>query len=379
MSLRLQKSVLRKHRSSKPSSKRFTILLVDDEPENLDSLSLVLDKDYNLLFAADGVEALKVIEEQENPQSIHMILSDQRMPNMTGAALFKRTCEILPAAVRIILTGYTDMQAAMDAINDGHVYKFLTKPIDPVDLRQCVREGLELHEDADSGQDLAQLKKRVADAEQSLTTYKKFVPQQLSDKVFRDGQVRPGQFEADSAAVLVADLRSFNSAAAQIAPEEFLAQLNEYYSVLGQPISDQQGFVQGYNGDALVALFNTSRDNESRWAEQAVHAALGIQAAMKEFNTGGPEVRVSIGIHSGPIMFGTVGLETHMDIAIMGETIATAALLERQNEPLGTSVIVSETVKNLLVNDGPQGNLTFHAMTPQMSLSEAIFAVTSPD
>ena len=126
--------------------KKYTILLVDDEEANLRSLTRVLDNEYNVVAAGNGKEALELVQNDEHPERINLIISDQRMPNLTGVEFLRETISIIPTTIRMILTGFTDIDAIIGAINDGQIYKFITKPIEPQELLVNVRRGLEAHE-----------------------------------------------------------------------------------------------------------------------------------------------------------------------------------------------------------------------------------------
>lgn len=126
--------------------KKHTVLLVDDELGNLRFLQGLLEVDYNILLANDGQEALELINKHPNPEKINLIITDQRMPRMTGIELLKEIINITPNSLRIILTGFSDIDAIIDAINEGKVYKFLTKPIEPKDLEITVKRALEAYE-----------------------------------------------------------------------------------------------------------------------------------------------------------------------------------------------------------------------------------------
>ncbi len=119
-----------------------TILVVDDEKDILDSIERQFRKSYKILKASSGYDALKVLQ----TEPIHLILSDQRMPEMTGVQVFERAQKIQPDAIRILLTGYTDVESIIAAINSGHIYRYITKPWDPGDLEIVVRKALETYD-----------------------------------------------------------------------------------------------------------------------------------------------------------------------------------------------------------------------------------------
>ncbi|MBT9313277.1 response regulator [Leptothoe kymatousa] len=118
------------------------VLVVDDEPNNLDLLYRTFYKEFRLLRAESAQEAL--VELAKNPDTA-VIISDQRMPSMSGTDLLKKVAEEYPNTVRIILTGYTDVEDLVDAINAGQVFKYLTKPWEEEELRDVVHQAVSTH------------------------------------------------------------------------------------------------------------------------------------------------------------------------------------------------------------------------------------------
>ncbi|MBX3016691.1 MAG: hybrid sensor histidine kinase/response regulator [Bdellovibrionaceae bacterium] len=118
-----------------------TILCVDDEIDNLDALERIFRAKYRVLRAASGPEALKLLD--QNQGLVSVIITDQRMPEMTGVEFLQKALEKSPGSVRILLTGYTDMDSVVSAINNGQIYRYLNKPWDPVDLMHTVDKAVE--------------------------------------------------------------------------------------------------------------------------------------------------------------------------------------------------------------------------------------------
>ncbi len=121
---------------------RHTILVVDDEPDLVQSVQGLLRREYDVLGATNGSDALGLMREHE----VHIILSDQRMPGMSGVELLRRAREEHPEAVRLLFTGYADVRAVIDAINEGHVYRYVTKPWEPGELEGVLRQAAEQYE-----------------------------------------------------------------------------------------------------------------------------------------------------------------------------------------------------------------------------------------
>lgn len=118
------------------------VLVVDDEIANLQKLQRTLIDRYSVLAASSGSEGLDKVR---SDGSIAVIIADQRMPDMAGTEFLRQTLELLPDAVRIILTGFTDVDVLMEAINTCKVFRYIVKPWDPPDLLMTIERGLEAH------------------------------------------------------------------------------------------------------------------------------------------------------------------------------------------------------------------------------------------
>jgi len=119
-----------------------SILCVDDEPRVVDGLALHLRRDYQVLTANGGHSALQMLKEKGAPA---VIVSDMRMPGMDGAALLKHVKHLYPETTRILLTGETGRDAAIAAVNEGQIFRFLTKPCPPDHLRSAIDAGVTHH------------------------------------------------------------------------------------------------------------------------------------------------------------------------------------------------------------------------------------------
>lgn len=117
--------------------KKHTLLVIDDEIDVCDSVHDLLRRDYRVLKARSAEEGLKVMQEDE----VHIIMTDQRMPKVSGVELLTSVFRGQPRAVRMLFTGYADLESIIQAINQGHIFKFLKKPWQPEELEAAVREA----------------------------------------------------------------------------------------------------------------------------------------------------------------------------------------------------------------------------------------------
>ena len=118
----------------------INVLYVDDEPHNLSSFKASFRRTFQIFTAESAEEGRKILSEKD----IHIILCDQRMPKVTGIEFFESILEIYPGPIRILITGYTDVNAVIDAINRGQVYKYLTKPWNENDIKNCIEKAYEV-------------------------------------------------------------------------------------------------------------------------------------------------------------------------------------------------------------------------------------------
>ena len=117
----------------------FTVLFVDDETSILRSIKRIFHRtNINMLFATSGQEALELFAEND----IAMIVSDMKMPNMTGADLLAKVAELYPDTYRVILTGFADLDSIMKAVNQGGIHRYIQKPWDNQNLLLTIKDGL---------------------------------------------------------------------------------------------------------------------------------------------------------------------------------------------------------------------------------------------
>jgi signal transduction histidine kinase len=122
--------------------RRHTLLIVDDEVDVLESLRHQFHRAYRVLTAASGGQAVALLNESQ----VHLILSDQRMPGMQGDAFLSQARKLQPDAIRMLFTGYADIQAVINAVNEGHIFRYILKPWDTVELEGIIRQAAEQYD-----------------------------------------------------------------------------------------------------------------------------------------------------------------------------------------------------------------------------------------
>jgi signal transduction histidine kinase len=143
---------------------RHTVLVVDDEPDVVQSVQDLLRLEYRVIGRTRAADALKVLEDDE----VHVVMTDQRMPEVTGVEFLRRVRGDHPDAIRLLFTGYADIRAVIDAINQGNVYRYITKPWDPDELQTVIRQAVEQYDLlVERKRLLAELKQKNQELEQA--------------------------------------------------------------------------------------------------------------------------------------------------------------------------------------------------------------------
>lgn len=134
------------------SEQQIKVLYVDDEQNNLFSFKAIFRTDFHIITAISAEEAVKKLALEE----FHVLITDQRMPGMTGVEFLESILEKHPKPVRILLTGYTDINAVIDAVNKGKIFHYLSKPWDEEELRRTIHTAYELYKAREEQKDMTE-------------------------------------------------------------------------------------------------------------------------------------------------------------------------------------------------------------------------------
>jgi diguanylate cyclase (GGDEF)-like protein/PAS domain S-box-containing protein len=231
-------------------SRQRCLLLVDDEENIIAALRRLLRAEGWLVLSATSAEqALQLMARHE----VDVILSDQRMPGMTGVELLRRAKELYPETIRLVLSGYTELQSITDAINEGAIYKFLAKPWDDEQLRTHLREAFALKEMADQNRRLDQevqtANRELAELNRRLQTLLEVQREQNQREV---GSREAAQELLDAVPVPVFGIDDEGLLVFANAPAQTLCGLDG--NLLGEPATEQlpPNFQQALDGDSML-------------------------------------------------------------------------------------------------------------------------------
>lgn len=306
-----------------PLSGIFRILIVDDEPINLQVLKNHLSAEgYQVTTAGNGMRALDILR---SGQQFDLIILDVMMPRMSGYEVCQELRDIfLPSELPVVmLTAKNRVTDLIDGFNAG-ANDYLTKPFSRDELLSRIKTHLRLH--------------RINRATS------KFVPNEFLRSIGRETitEVQLGDLTKREVTVFFSDIRSFTSLIETMTPEEAFKFVNAYNRRIGPIIQQHDGFVNQYLGDGIMALFMGSKSD-------ALEAAIQMQKTIDIYNEQRKKqdrlpIRVGMGLHVGPLIMGVIGDQNRLNPAIVADTVNTASRIENLTKHYGVRILLSEDI-----------------------------------
>jgi len=309
--------------SSPPTSAdTFKILIVDDEPVNLQVLINYLSlQNYLVEQAASGLEALEKLEAGFKPD---LMLLDIMMPKMSGYEVCQKVRERFPASELpiLMLTAKNQVHDLVIGLEAG-ANDYLSKPISQKELLARIKTHISLYNLNNS--------------------YSRFVPHQFLQLLNKESilDIKLGDHSEKEMSVLFADIRGFTSLSEKMTPQENFEFINNYLSCMEPVIAKHHGFIDKYIGDAIMALFPTQADD-------ALQAGIAMLRALQQHNQwlsqekNYPPIRIGIGLHTGLLMVGIVGGKERMDGTVVADAVNLASRVEGLTKVYGTPLLITE-------------------------------------
>ncbi|HSF76595.1 MAG TPA: adenylate/guanylate cyclase domain-containing protein [Microcoleus sp.] len=331
------------------------IICVDDEKTILKSLKAelkeTLGNTYQIEIAEGGKDALELIAELlEDGYEIPLIISDYVMPDMKGDELLRLVHEISPQTLKVMLTGQATIEAVGNAIKQAKLYRYIGKPWQTEDLKLTVTEAVYSYsQDKKLAEQNAELRKINQDLEFALSQQlklteaaKRFVPNEFVSLLNHDSlsDVRLGESVEKEMSILFSDIRDFTALSEKMTPQENFNFINSYLSRMEPSIITNQGFIDKYIGDAIMALFGYSADD-------AVKAGISMLHSLHEYNQhriscSYEPIKIGIGINTGSLRLGTVGSTNRMDSTVIGDAVNLASRVESLTKSYGVSMLITK-------------------------------------
>jgi adenylate cyclase len=309
------------------------ILVVDDESD-LEGLikqkfrKKIRDNSYEFVFAINGRHALEQL--QEHPD-VDVVLSDINMPEMDGLTLLSKLSETHSILKSVIVSAYGDMDNIRTAMNRG-AFDFVTKPVDFDDLELTIEKTIkyvnQIRETLKAIKENNILKMYVDETVLNFMDTREFESSLMAN-------------ETIEASVVFIDICSFTSISENEPPDKVIKLLNSYFDLMAKEIVEQDGFIDKFIGDAVMAIFRGEHH-----LDRAIDACLNVRDEITKLPTISENVKfrpnVSIGINCGELISGNIGSESlrRLDYTVIGDVVNTAQRLESAAKP--GQIVISE-------------------------------------
>lgn len=323
---------------------KLSILYIDDEEDNLIVFKSAFRRFYKVYTATSGEEGLQIL----NTEDIALVITDQRMPRMTGVQ-FLQSLPQENDVIRMILTGYSDVEAIIEAINTGKVYRYITKPWSKEELKVTLDNAMEAFRLRKTNKKLIQelkmaneyLEQKVLERTMEVSTQKieieklllNILPAETARELNQKGFATPKYYE--NVSVLFTDFKDFTKIAEGLSPQELVAELNACFIAFDEIIEKNNLEKIKTIGDAFMCAGGIPVANQTHPID-AVKAGLEIQEYMNEANKkrrekGNMSWNLRIGIHTGPLVAGVVG-KRKFAYDIWGDAVNIASRMETSGE-----------------------------------------------
>jgi class 3 adenylate cyclase len=300
----------------------MTKILVADDEVDLEILikqkfrRQIRDNKYHFIFAVNGIDALEKLKQHED---VEVVLSDINMPEMDGLTLLTRLKEMSPLIKAVIVSAYGDMDNIRTAMNRG-AFDFLCKPVNFEDLELTMEKTI---------QHVAQLRETLQAIKEN-NILRMYVDETVLDFMGRrEFESSLMANETVNATVAFIDICSFTSITEKETPDNTVNLLNKYFDVIAKEIIAQNGYIDKFIGDAVMAVFrNEYHLDKAIEASLAVRKQIEVLPRQEEAKAFNP--KVSIGIHSGEMISGNIGSASlrRLDYTVIGDVVNVAQRLQ---------------------------------------------------
>jgi class 3 adenylate cyclase len=329
------------------SGEKHHILYVDDEEHNLNSFQAAFRKHFHIHTARSAREGLGLL--REHPVAV--IVTDQRMPEMTGVQFLEAVIAEYPDPIRMVLTGFSDIEAIIRAINTGRVFRYITKPWDEKELKMTLDGAAEFYGLQQKNRALVeQLHAKVLEQQRIMDLFGKYVPKHVVEATLKaSADDEDNMFDGESRviSILFADLRNFTEIAEEVEPRTVVSFLNDYFGLMSACVRRHGGTVNKFIGDEILAIFGapiSSIQNQ----ENAVLCAIEMRAALaasqvRYRETFGREIAFGIGINSGDVIAGNIGSEDRVEYTVIGDSVNVAKRIESLTHTQPNAILISDS------------------------------------
>ncbi len=318
------------------------ILVVHPDEVVLGAIRGALVPFFNVFTATDIRSASRILQDYD----LHVALVPARLPSMSALQFAESVRGSHPHLLVVAIAENEDTANLKHAVKSGKLFSYLKAEADTEEVVMALQTAVAHSRLRDDNHSLArELKRAVDDQTRIMELFKRYVPEQVVAQHLgrTDEDLLIGETRVVS--VLFADIRNFTRMASRMTPSDVVAFLNDFWSIVSEPVVRHNGSVNKLIGDGMLAIFGapvSHLDNQGN----AVHAALDMIAALDKVNKLyrdilDEDVRIGIGINTGEVVVGNVGSMNHIEYTVIGDAVNVASRIESLTKSVPNSILVS--------------------------------------
>ncbi len=320
------------------------ILILNTDEVSLGELRDGLVPYFNVFTASDTRTAARILKEFD----MHVALVADRLPNMSGLQFCESIHSTFPQLLSILMTSGQDLHAVKAAVKSKKLFAYLKSGFDFDEAQVVLSLAVQQSNLMEDNKSLSiELKKSVDEQTRILELFKRYVPEQVVSQTLYRNEDDMMMGETRVVSVLFADIRNFTRFAARVSPSDVVSFLNDFWSIMTEPVRKNFGSVNKLIGDGVLAVFgapNSYLENQ----ENAVQCALDMMEALKKVNIMyrdvlGEEIKIGIGINTGEVVVGNVGTIDHIEYTVIGDAVNVASRIESMTKKKPNSILISES------------------------------------
>lgn len=298
---------------------KSNVLYVDDEQENLDAFHNAFRRDYNIFVASSAAQGLEILDQN----AIEVLLTDLRMPEMTGVQFMEVVQRSHPDVTPIIVTGFVDIDVVISAINTGRVYRYILKPWDERELKVTIDDAIRSYKSKQATrQQIKDMQAHILAQDLVLERYKQFIHPYLQEEIlgqsslvgFPNGHLRV-------VCMLLIEIVDFSTAIASLEPKKIVNFFNAYLHFIAQHVANHKGFVNKIFDGKVFIVFGAPVS----FIDNPINAWLCSQDILHDWPTFMAEqqfdLELCVAAHFGEVIAGSMLYEYQFDYSIIGQPV----------------------------------------------------------
>ena len=330
------------------NAKKTKILYLDNDQSHINTFVKNFNKTYDLLIVQSTNQALKLLSTES---SIKVIIIGDIIHDKDSIEFLNIIAQEHSNPIRMVISDHNRINELSEAINKGHVYKYICKKIDDTELKAILIDAIKIFDLEENNRHVyAQLNNEIERKQEILNIFEKYVPNNVLQTLLQDNNDGVVASQVKNLVVLFVDIRQSMLLIESLDPPNIIRILNSFFNLMNECLTEHSGNINKFLGDGVLAIFGApirSINDTNNALSCAIKMLYALQLFNKKWKKILPqELKIGIGIHSGDTIVGSIGSDEHLEYGVLGDTVNIASRLEELTHNTPNSIIFSQSIYN---------------------------------